>query len=176
MGQQQLLLLVLSTVIVGIALALGITMYSENSSKTNADALLQDVLRMSADAQSWKLRPQMFGGSPDAEKNDNDNFSDVNYFGLGYTSGAVDADCYRNSNGEYVLFPMETGLGIMGISVTNGNVVAVVVTGSTNDDVQMYSADWNPIRTGVGAHGRIEEVDSHQRCKGRSQRPIQAGG
>ncbi len=176
MGQQQLLLIVLGIIIVGVAIIVGVTTYSESSSRSNADAILQDVLRISADAQLWKLTPEIFGGSPDADKSDRADYSDVDFFGLGYGAGAFDADCYKNSNGEYVLFPSNSGLGIMGTSVINGNIVAVVVTGSMTDDVRLYSADWNPIRGGVRPDGREENVESHKRCNGKSQRPIQAGG
>ncbi len=138
--------------------------------------MLQDALRISTDAQLWKLKPEIFGGSSDAEKSSRADYSDVDFFRLGYTNGVFDSDCYRNSNGEYVLFPSNSGLGIMGTSVMNGNIVAVVVTGSMNDDVSLYSADWNPIIAGVGADGKVEHVESHKRCQGKSQRPIQAGG
>ena len=46
MGQQQLLLLVMGIVIVGMAILVGINAYSENSVRTNWDSLLQDAVRM----------------------------------------------------------------------------------------------------------------------------------
>ena len=84
MGQQQLLLLVLGIVLAGIAILVGINSYSENSVKTNWDALLQDALRMASDAQSWKARPELFGGSPDATKSNVDDFSEVDFLSMGY--------------------------------------------------------------------------------------------
>ena len=65
MGQQQLILLVLGTIIVGVAIVVGIRAFTENSAKSNADALTQDAVRIANDAQAWYKKPVPFGG-PDA--------------------------------------------------------------------------------------------------------------
>ena len=57
MGQQQLILLVLATVIVGIAIVVGIRAFTENSAKSNADAMTQDAVRMANDVQAWSRSP-----------------------------------------------------------------------------------------------------------------------
>jgi hypothetical protein len=62
MGQQQLLLLILSAIIVGIAIVLGINMFSENAIQANQDAVMQDVLTIAARAQGWYRRPAQLGG------------------------------------------------------------------------------------------------------------------
>ena len=62
MGQQQLLLLVLGVVIVGLAVVVGIQAFGENQTKANADAMVNDGVRIASDAQAWKLKPQAFGG------------------------------------------------------------------------------------------------------------------
>ena len=51
MGQQQLLLLVLGIVIVGLAVVVGIQAFSENQKKSNADALVNDAIRIASYAQ-----------------------------------------------------------------------------------------------------------------------------
>ena len=56
MGQQQLLLLVLGIVIVGLAVVVGIQAFSENQKKANSDALVNDAIRIASDAQAWKLK------------------------------------------------------------------------------------------------------------------------
>ena len=63
MGQQQLLLLVLGIVIVGLAVVVGINAFSENRTKSNADALVTDGLRIASDVQAWALKPGQFGGA-----------------------------------------------------------------------------------------------------------------
>ncbi len=62
MGQQQLLLLVLSAVIVGLAIVVGINMFGENAVQANQDAVVQDVLTIASRAQAWYRRPAMMGG------------------------------------------------------------------------------------------------------------------
>lgn len=62
MGQQQLLLLILSAIIVGIAIVMGINMFGENAVQANQDAVVQDVLTIAARAQGWFRRPAQLGG------------------------------------------------------------------------------------------------------------------
>jgi hypothetical protein len=62
MGQQQLLLLILSAIIVGIAIVMGINMFGENAIQANQDAVMQDVLTIAARAQGWFRRPAQLGG------------------------------------------------------------------------------------------------------------------
>jgi len=62
MGQQQLLLLVLGIVIVGVAVVVGISMLSENKEKAEFDAITSEAIRIAADAVAWKAKPTSFGG------------------------------------------------------------------------------------------------------------------
>ncbi len=62
MGQQQLLLLVLGIVIVGLAVVAGINAFQENQLKSNKDALVTEAVRVATDIQAWKLKPSAFGG------------------------------------------------------------------------------------------------------------------
>lgn len=62
MGQQQLLLLILAAVIVGVAITLGINMFAQNSAQANQEAVMQDVLTIASRAQAWYRRPVQMGG------------------------------------------------------------------------------------------------------------------
>ena len=62
MGQQQLLLIILGVIIVGIAIAVGITMFSAQSISANKDAILSDINNIGADAFQHKIRPCAMGG------------------------------------------------------------------------------------------------------------------
>ena len=143
MGQQQLLLLVLGIVIVGIAILVGINAYSENSVKTNWDSLLQDALRIANDAQAWKAKPELFGGSPDAEKDDEGDFTGIDFIQLAYSPTLVGAGtsitpagCYQNVNGVYDIFLSGTdSLIVTGTNTSNQNQVRVAVGGNLEDDV-----------------------------------------
>lgn len=62
MGQQQLLLLILSAIIVGLAIVTGINMFGENAVQANKDAVMQDMLTIASRAQGWYRRPAQLGG------------------------------------------------------------------------------------------------------------------
>jgi len=68
MGQQQLLLLVLGMVIVGIAVVAGIQAFSEGKAKADRDAAISDAMRLISDIQAWELKPTAFGGGGADEK------------------------------------------------------------------------------------------------------------
>ena len=62
MGQQQLLLIILGVIIVGVAIAVGITMFSGQSIASNRDAIFMDLSTLGSDGYQWKIRPTMMGG------------------------------------------------------------------------------------------------------------------
>jgi hypothetical protein len=62
MGQQQLLLIILGVIIVGIAIVVGIWMFSGTSVSSNRDAIINDLMNISQFAQRYKLRPEPLGG------------------------------------------------------------------------------------------------------------------
>ena len=176
MGQQQLLLLVFGIVIVGIAVIVGINAYSENAVNTNSDALFQSALRIASEAQTWKAKPQLLSGSPDATKHSVSDFSSLTFYSLGFTStSVVDEDCYKNLDGEFALFPSNRGLGILATNVARQNRLGIAVTGSRDTDIQLYEADWNPVKGGSTPNGSEVNVRSHQRCHGPGNTPMDVG-
>ena len=62
MGQQQLLLIVLGVIIVGIAVVVGIQMFSTSAAQANFDAVMGDLQKMGSDAQGWFRKPVSMGG------------------------------------------------------------------------------------------------------------------
>ena len=62
MGQQQLLLIILGVIVVGIAIAVGISMFSSASVQSNKDALINDMNALAADAYQFRIRPTTMGG------------------------------------------------------------------------------------------------------------------
>ena len=143
MGQQQLLLLVLGIVIVGLAVVVGIQAFGENQKKANADAITNDVIRIASDAQAWALKPTAFGGG-------NGSFgaayaataavpaTSVGLAKLGYE---LTSSKYTNLNGDYTMAVTTAGsttatgtVTIIGCSLKNKNTVTSLVagTGPTN--------------------------------------------
>ena len=62
MGQQQLLLIVLSVIIVGIAVVIGLGLFSEGADQANIDQVVQDVVSLGAKAQQFYMKPTALGG------------------------------------------------------------------------------------------------------------------
>ena len=64
MGQQQLLLLVLATVIVGLATVAGIQAFDQGKSQAANDALTQRAVSIASDIQAQANKPSQLGGLP----------------------------------------------------------------------------------------------------------------
>jgi Tfp pilus assembly protein PilE len=62
MGQQQLLLIVLGVIIVGIAVVVGINVFTASASSSNRDAITADLTNLSAMAQQFYRKPTALGG------------------------------------------------------------------------------------------------------------------
>ncbi|TKJ39728.1 hypothetical protein CEE37_10640 [candidate division LCP-89 bacterium B3_LCP] len=62
MGQQQLLLIVLSVIIVGIAVIVGINMFADQAASSNLDAVTADLINLASRAQQHFRRPTAMGG------------------------------------------------------------------------------------------------------------------
>ena len=139
MGQQQLILLVLATVIVGVAIVIGIRAFTENSIRANSDAMIQDMVRMTSDAQAWKQKPAPFGGQPNetttekTAKADPANYSGISWVQLGYPEETV--GIYQNLNGIYKLAESPTELKITGLNLLKKNWVEITVDGIGDVDI-----------------------------------------
>ncbi|MEM1271213.1 MAG: hypothetical protein AAGI08_14320 [Bacteroidota bacterium] len=113
MGQQQLLLITLGIVIVGIATMVGINAYSENAQRNERAQQRLIMLDIMSKAQAWKVTPEKAGGSPDVTKSDPYDFSELTYFDMGMaaTGSHNDADVmYVTSVGCFKLFTYDTSL------------------------------------------------------------------
>lgn len=139
MGQQQLILLVLATVIVGLATVVGIRAFSENSVKSNADAMMQDAVRIANDLQAWKQKPAPFGGQGSvtpASVDSPSDFTGANFTLLGYKEDATTNE-YENLNGSFTLTTdgSSGAASITGTSNQQDNTVVVEVCGLSDRNV-----------------------------------------
>ena len=128
MGQQQLLLLVLGIVIVGLAVVVGIQAFGENQKKANSDALVNDAVRIASDAQAWNLKPAAFGGGAGS-------FENISFEQLGYE--ATDG-IYTNLNGQFQLTEdSPTQITITGCDTQDNfdNMVTAEVSGTGPTDI-----------------------------------------
>jgi len=135
MGQQQLLLLVLAAIIVGVGVLVGVNMFQENAAQANFDAVRQDCLTFAAAAQAWAKRPVAMGGG-------GQNFTN---FSWGDINRTPDAGPFVNENGSYaVSAPGVTSVTITGTGKEDpdgdGTVLSVTVV-VTSNGVTVTQAD-----------------------------------
>ena len=62
MGQQQLLLIVLGVIIVGIAVVVGINVFTASSMDANRNAVISDLTNLAAMAQQYYRKPKALAG------------------------------------------------------------------------------------------------------------------
>jgi hypothetical protein len=62
MGQQQLLLIVLGVIIVGIAVVVGINLFNANAEEATKDGIVSDCTNLGAMAQQHYKKPGSMGG------------------------------------------------------------------------------------------------------------------
>jgi hypothetical protein len=62
MGQQQIILIVLSVIIVGTAISVGLLMFQSSGISANRDAIIQDLNILVANARGYYMKPKSYGG------------------------------------------------------------------------------------------------------------------
>jgi hypothetical protein len=62
MGTQQILLVVVGLIVVGIAIAVGIAMFGASSVSTNKDSLVNDISNIAAHAKQYRTKLRAMGG------------------------------------------------------------------------------------------------------------------
>jgi Tfp pilus assembly protein PilE len=98
MGQQQLLLVILVTIIVGIATVVAINTFGGAADSANLDAVRQDVASVAAAAQGFFMKPTMLGGG-------GNDFDGITFNTMAFAADSVSSDGLSaiNSNGLYVI-------------------------------------------------------------------------
>ncbi len=62
MGQQQLLLLVLAVIIVGVSIVVGIGIFQKHAEMSNIDMVVNELIEMGSLAHQYYYKPSMMGG------------------------------------------------------------------------------------------------------------------
>ena len=130
MGQQQLLLVILVTIIVGIATVVAINTFGQAADSAAQDAVRQDLATIAASAQGYFMKPRMLGGGGRAfdEPGDGISFNDIAFGG----SLATDAD---NNDAEIPTEAInENGAYQIGTVGPNSFVVTAWVGATAVDD------------------------------------------
>jgi len=92
MGQQQLLLIVLGVIIVGIAIVVGINLFQANAISANTDAVIGDLNNLASMAMSYYKKPTSMGGG-----------------GQSFVGFTMPSGLGSNANGTYVVTSTAAG-------------------------------------------------------------------
>ncbi len=114
MGQQQLLLIVLGVIVVGIAVVIGITLFSGNSTDANRDAVVSDLNNLGAIAIQHYKKPVSLGGG-----------------GNTFTGWTLPTQLDTTANGRYKVTVAKQKVTIQGygvIKTSNGKLLQYTAT------------------------------------------------
>jgi hypothetical protein len=114
MGQQQILLIVLAVIVVGIAVVIALTLFSTNSTTTNREAIIAGLTNLATVAQSYNLHPANLGGG-----------------GNSFTGWSIPPSLASTADGTYTVTVTANSVTIVGVGNQLGN------DGSTNVKVTM---------------------------------------
>jgi len=120
MGQQQLLLLVLSTVIVGLATVAGIQAFSENQAQASQDAIVQRGLDIATDIQAATSKPAQLGGIDTTSAGAGDIADAIGLSGttVDAEGGGANAQCEITVNGQTPTVTCDSDAANQGVEVT----------------------------------------------------------
>ena len=113
MGQQQLLLIVLGVIIVGIAIFVGITLFQSNAAEAKRNNVTNELINLATLAQQYYQRPTALGGGNRA-----------------FTGWQIPLELRTTANGSYEATVAADQVTLLG----TGNEV---VTGSDSVKVQL---------------------------------------
>ena len=107
MGHQQLLLIILGVIVIGIAMAVGLSLFIANGVEANKDAMVYVINNIANYCYQYKIRPKCIGGG--------DKF---------YNLTTLPTKLATNSNATYLLSgggAAATTITITGTSVVTAN-------------------------------------------------------
>lgn len=118
MGQQQLLLIVLGVIIVGIAIVVGISLFNAHSVSANRDGVASDLNNLASLARQYYNKPRAMGGGSGS------------FIGWDITTTGMSS----TANGTYTATVTDQLVTISGTGIQVGN------DGSTNIRETNYSS------------------------------------
>jgi len=134
MGQQQILLIILGAIVVGIAILIGVMLFQDNASAANRDAVINDMTHFASMAQAYYRKPRVLGGG-------GHSFGGLKMSNL--TSANLSP---RSPNGTYVLTPDPVG----------GNPSYVTLTGT---GVEVGNDPTQPVKVVMRVYADSVKVD-----------------
>ncbi len=123
MGQQQLLLIILGVIIVGIAIAVGVAQFGAHTTQANKDGVTSSLVEIGANAYQYKVRPVTMGGGDGS-----------------YTAYTIPSKMATDENGTYAVGTVSSNsIQIIGTSAINTSWTATCTVDDTGVTSMNYS-------------------------------------
>ena len=126
MGQQQLILIIAGVIVVGIAIAFGIYLFTATSALENRDAMINDLMNLGQYAYRYKLRPEPLGGG-----------------GLAYTGFQLPGRLASNENADYSVSVSPSSIRFTAVSKFGFGTIVGTLDSSGVLGNYTYTGDFN---------------------------------
>lgn len=127
MGQQQLLLVIVGVIIVGLAIAVGIGLFAAQSISNNRDAMIHDLNMIAQSAYQYRISIRQLGGG---EGN--------------YSNFVIPPQMADNSNGRYSIVDAQVNtIEMRGVSVADSsNTMTVTIDSNGKLGTLTFTGDF----------------------------------
>ena len=136
MGQQQLLLIILGVIIVGIAIAVGLQLFQSGSVGANQDAIVNDIMNIAAHADQYRIRPEAMGGG-----------------GGEFTGYTLPVRLNETGNGSYTATSTADDVTIVGTSALGYGTITLTYTPDPSQTDADDQYEWGSDGDFAGAFG-----------------------
>lgn len=125
MGNQQLLLIILGVIVVGVAIGVGMELFSGTSVGANRDAIINDLMNLGQYAYRYKLTPVPYGGG-----------------GRSYTGFNVPSKLDDNDNASYAATPSASSVILTATSKFGYGTISAVLDSAGTLANYSYVGQW----------------------------------
>jgi len=146
MGTQQILMIVLSVIVVGSSVAVGIQMFDTQANNQARNAIVSDLMSMGVQAQAWWRTPGVMGG-PKTGDISSTNLPDlVRFINLSWDG----AGPHSNPTASYTFSVLNaTTIRVRGVSHQNPAIVSEATVELPGGNIEnsfgiSISSIWNP--------------------------------
>ncbi|MEM6335307.1 MAG: hypothetical protein AAF752_02005 [Bacteroidota bacterium] len=137
MGQQQLLLVVLGIVVLGIGIVVGIAVYNEQDIRQSYDTLTKEALYTATEVQRWQQTVRITEAKSPRYRTHSD-FEGVNFNELRFNGAKIygsEDECFENIAGIFMLEVDDDHAIVRGYSPRHANAVTVRIYGRTDSGI-----------------------------------------
>jgi hypothetical protein len=125
MGNQQLLLIILGVIIVGVAIGVGMELFSGTSVGSNRDAIINDMMNLGQYAYRYKLTPIPYGGG-----------------GRSFTGFSIPEKLSNNDNASYAATPSSSSVTLTATSKFGYGTISAQLDSTGTIGEYTYVGEW----------------------------------